>query len=422
MDQLHKQRRQLESLERDALSELQLQRLNKLLETVLPENRFYAGKLGGEAVRLESLDQLAELPFTEKSELVGEDDFAVNLTYPVERYARFHRTSGTHGRPLVVLDTADDWQWWIDTWQFVLDAAELTSVDRVVMAFSFGPFIGFWSAHDAAVHRGCLVVPSGGLSTVARIELIRSVQATALFCTPTYALHMAEVAEAKQIDVSQTDVRRIVVAGEPGGSIPSVRERIETAWNAQVTDHSGASEVGPWGYADADREGLHVNESEFIAEFIAVESGRPAKEGELSELVLTTLGRYGMPVIRYRTGDLVRPSWQARGNCRFVYLDGGVLSRADDMMIIRGVNVFPSSVEQIIRSFPEVVEYQMTAFKDGAMDALSIEVEDRLQQPERIANELQLKLGLRVDIQCVPAGSLPRFEAKGKRFVDQRKP
>jgi len=422
MDQLYEQRRELESLERDALSELQLQRLNRLLETVLPENRFYAEKLGGEAVRLESLDRLGELPFTEKSELVGEDDFAANLTYPLERYVRFHRTSGTHGRPLVVLDTVDDWQWWIDTWQFVLDAAELTPADRVVMAFSFGPFIGFWSAHDAAVHRGCLVVPSGGLSTVARIELIKSVRATALFCTPTYALHMAEVAEAKQVDVSQTDVRRIIVAGEPGGSIPSVRERIEAAWNAQVIDHSGASEVGPWGYADADRQGLHVNESEFIAEFIAVESGKPAKKGELSELVLTTLGRYGMPVIRYRTGDLVRPSWQARGNCRFVFLDGGVLSRADDMMIIRGVNVFPSSVEQILRSFPEVAEYRMTAFKDGAMDALSIEVEDQLEQPERIANELQLKLGLRVDIQCVPAGSLPRFEAKGKRFVDQRTP
>jgi phenylacetate-CoA ligase len=288
------------------------------------------------------------------------------------------------------------------------------------MAFSFGPFIGFWSAHDAAVYRGALVVPSGGLSTVARVELIKSVRATALFCTPTYALHMAEVAAANQIDISQSELRCIIVAGEPGGSIPSIRQRIESAWNAKVIDHSGASEVGPWGYADVHRGGLHVNESEFIAEFLSVESGEPAAEGELSELVLTSLGRYGMPVIRYRTGDLVRPSWQAKGNCRFVYLDGGVLSRADDMLIIRGVNVFPSSVEQILRSFPEVLEYRMTAFKDGAMDALSIEVEDRLEQPERIAKEVLLKLGLRVDIECVVTDTLPRFEAKGKRFVDQR--
>lgn len=420
MERLYEQRRKLESLSREALHELQLRRLNTLLETVLPQNRFYAEKLGGKAVRLQSLEQLAELPFTGKSELIGDCDFAANLTYPIERYVRFHRTSGTHGRPLVVLDTAEDWQWWIDGWQFVLDAAELTDADRVVMAFSFGPFIGFWSAHDAAVHRGALVVPSGGFNTARRIELIKSVQATALFCTPTYALHMAEVAEQNQIDVSRSHVRRIVVAGEPGGSIPSIRQRIEAAWNAKVIDHSGASEVGPWGYADVHCEGLHVNESEFIAEFRSVESGEPAKEGELSELVLTTLGRYGVPVIRYRTGDLVRPSWQARGSCRFVFLEGGVLSRADDMMIIRGVNVFPSSVEQILRSFPEVVEYRMTALKDGAMDALSIEVEDRLEQPERIASELHLKLGLRVDIRSVPAGSLPRFEAKGKRFVDQR--
>lgn len=421
MDHHFEQRRKLESLSRDALNELQLRRMNEMLTAVLPQNRFYAEKFGSQLPPLQSLDQLAELPLTTKNELIGKGDLAANLTYPIERYVRFHRTSGTHGRPLVVLDTAEDWQWWIDTWQFVLDAAELTSADRVLMAFSFGPFIGFWSAYDAAAHRGALIVPSGGLSTVARIELIRTVQATALFCTPTYALHMAEVADAHQIDVSNTNVRCLVVAGEPGGSIPSIRQRIESVWNAKVIDHSGASEVGPWGYADANRGGLHVNESEFIAEFISVESGRPASEGELSELVLTSLGRYGMPVIRYRTGDLVRPSWQGRGDCRFVYLDGGVLSRADDMMIIRGVNVFPSSVEQILRSFPEVVEYRITASKDGAMDALSIEVEDQLEDPERIAAELQLKLGLRVSINCVAGGSLPRFEAKGKRFVDARR-
>jgi phenylacetate-CoA ligase len=136
--------------------------------------------------------------------------------------------------------------------------------------------------------------------------------------------------------------------------------------------------------------------------------------------VLTNLGRFGSPVIRYRTGDLVRATWPQSGNNRFVLLDGGILTRSDDMMIIRGVNVFPSSIEQILRSFPEVVEYRLIARRAAAMDELHVEVEDRLSQPARIVNELQVRLGLKVDVRCVPLGSLPRFDGKGKRFVDER--
>ena len=196
-----------------------------------------------------------------------------------------------------------------------------------------------------------------------------------------------------------------------------------------MIDHSGATEVGPWGFANqrADKKGaskqgtgILVNEAQFIAEFRSIESGQPASEGELSELVLTTLGRTGCPVIRYRTGDLVRPSWEHETDSRFVLLEGGVLGRTDDMMIIRGVNVFPTSIEQILRGFPEVDEFRMTAFKESAMDQLKIEVEDRANDPDRIAMELQSRLGLRVEVTAVESGSLPRFEAKGKRFIDRR--
>ena len=163
-----------------------------------------------------------------------------------------------------------------------------------------------------------------------------------------------------------------------------------------------------------------MNEISFLPEFLSVETGEPAVEGELAELVLTTLGRTGCPVIRYRTGDLVRPTWPATGPNRFVLLEGGVLGRADDMLVIRGVNIFPSSIEQIIAMFPEVVEWRTTAHKAGEMDALTVEIEDHLSQPERVAHELQLRLGLRVDVKCVPLGSLPRSEGKGKRFIDKR--
>ena len=423
IDQRYEQRRRLEHLTAEQLAAHQVKRLNQLLTTILPHNRFYSEKLGKLDLPLQNLDKLSALPFTYKEELSRtshDSNSTANLTFPMERYIRFHRTSGTRGRPLVVMDTAEDWQWWVDTWQYVLDAAELGVEDRVMLAFSFGPFIGFWSAFDAAVSRGCLVIPGGGMSSAARLELLTSSRATALFCTPSYALHLSEIAHDNQIDVAALGVRRVVVAGEPGGSLPVVRDRIEHAWNAKVIDHSGASEVGPWGYADRESRGMHVNEAEFIAEFLSVETGQPAVEGELSELVLTTLGRTGCPVIRYRTRDLVRPSWSASGSCRFVLLEGGVLGRIDDMMIIRGVNIYPSSIEQILHSFPEVVEYRMTAHKTGEMDSLSIDVEDRLHESDRIANELKLRLGLKVDVTCVPIGSLPRFEGKGKRFIDQR--
>jgi phenylacetate-CoA ligase len=425
------ERRRLEGLDGKSLARHQLGRLNRLLKSILPRNRFYAEKLTqispdrlqADGGPLRSLDELTRLPFTFKDELISSrppGELAANLTFPLNHYTRFHQTSGTRGRPLIVLDTPEDWSWWMDCWQFVLDAAGLEPVDRVFMAFSFGPFVGFWSAFDAACARGCLVVPGGGMGTLARLELLRSSKATAIFCTPSYALHLAEVAADHQTDVGELPVRRLILAGEPGGSVPAIRARIEQAWRAQVLDHSGATEVGPWGYGDPLGQGLFVNENDFIAEFLSVETGTAASEGELSELVLTNLGRVGSPIIRYRTGDLVRPSWQHVGANRFVFLDGGVLSRADDMMIVRGVNIFPSSVEQILRSFPEVVEYRLIARKAGEMDHLVVEIEDRLNDPDRVAKELRVRLGLKVEVKSVLLGSLPRVEGKGKRFVDER--
>jgi phenylacetate-CoA ligase len=416
-------RRQWEQLDRPAIEQLQLRKLHDLLRQILPANRFYAAKLGDRPLTLDSIQQLADWPLTTKQELVppaGQGDLAANLTFAPRQYAHYHRTSGSHGRPLVVLDTGDDWQWWIDTWQFVLDAAEVTADDRAAMAFSFGPFIGFWTANDALVQRGAMVIPCGGMSSVARLQLICQEQVTVVCSTPSYALHLASVAAREGIKLADAAVRVIIVAGEPGGSVGVVRRRIEDAWQARVIDHAGATEVGPWGYADTERRGLHVVESEFIAEFLAIGQPRPARDGELAELVLTSLGRAGAPLIRYRTGDLVRPDHRGVGANRFVHLPGGVLGRVDDMMIVRGVNIYPSAVEAILHEFPEIQEYRMTVSKQGELDALTIEVEDLLYHPQRIASELRLRLGLYIDVQAVPPGSLPRFEHKGQRFIDLR--
>jgi phenylacetate-CoA ligase len=417
------ERRRLEGLDRTALEQYQLARFNRLLDEVLPANRFYAKKLSAVRRPLAALDELTDWPFTYKDELVDPQnggELASNHTHRLAHYARLHQTSGTRGRPMVVLDTAADWQWWIEGWQFVLDAAEVTADDRVLMAFSFGPFIGFWSAYDAVAMRGALVIPTGGLNSLARLHLARTAQATILCCTPSYALHLIEIAGQNQINPAALGIRAIIVAGEPGGSVPAIRKQMEAGWQAEVIDHAGATEVGPWGYGDSAGLGLYVNESQFIAEFLAVGGGQKATSGQIAELVVTTLGRAGCPVIRYRTGDLVLPVWRDDEPNRFVFLEGGVLGRSDDMMIVRGVNIFPSSIEQILRSFPEVVEYRMTVDKVAEMDQLTVEIEDRLAEPDRVADELQLRLGLKVDVQCVPLGSLPRFDGKGNRFIDRR--
>ena len=188
-------RRRLERLERQDLEAAQVLKFNDLLRRILPDNPFYAAKLAGRPASISSLEELREFPCTTKAELLPESSaagaFARNRTYPIDQYQHLHRTSGTHGYPLLVLDTADDWKWWISTWQFVLDSADVTCRDRAMMAFSFGPFIGFWSANDALRARGAMVIPGGGLSSVARLELLLASDATIVCCTPSYALHLA---------------------------------------------------------------------------------------------------------------------------------------------------------------------------------------------------------------------------------------
>jgi phenylacetate-CoA ligase len=411
---------------RSALDAWKLERLRGLLGAILPGNGFYAAKLARvDPESLASLDELQEWPFTFKEELVAAATAGLpgNLTWPVDRYVRFHQTSGTHGRPLPVFDTAEDWAWWMECWRLILDRGGVTPADRVLVASSFGPYAGFWSCFGAAVDRGCLTIPAGGLPSLGRLQLARTLAATVLVATPSYALHLAEVAEEHKIDLAALPIRLVIVAGEPGGSVPATRARIADAWGADVLDHSGATEVGPWGVGDSTGGGLDIIEPFFHPEFLALDTGRPAGPGELAELVLTTLGRTGAPVIRYRTGDVVRPTWAesaGEAGCPWVHLEGGILGRADDMLVVRGVNIFPGGIDDIVRGFPEVVEHRLTVSTRESLDVLSLEVEDRLAAPSRIADELRLRLGLKVDVTNVPLGSLPRFEGKGRRLIDRR--
>ena len=401
----------------------QLAKLNALLAKILPDNRFYAAKLGGLSLPLDWSDFMS-LPFTTKAELVADQRASPPLgtiaTYPPERYLTYHQTSGTTGHPLMVLDTRESWAWWIECWQYVFRSAGVTERDRLFLAFSFGPFIGFWAAHAAGLRLGAMGIPGGGLDSRARLRMLASTQATVLLSTPTYALRLAEVAREEGTDLSTLGVRVTIHAGEPGASIPAVRDRIQSAWGATCFDHSGATEVGAYGYTCAAQTGLHIIESEFIVEILDPRTAAPAEPGASGELVITNLGRDGWPVIRYRTGDLVRAGGHACDCGRtFQLLPGGLVGRADDLMVLRGINIYPSSIEAIVRDF-DVGEFRIVRTRRQEMEELLLEVEAPDEVAGALADAFSERLAVRIPTRVVPAGSLPRFELKARRVVDRR--
>ncbi len=391
-----------------------------MLAEVLASNRFQQRKLGRER-QVDSWEDFRSLPLCTKSELADDakanPPFGSNLTYPIERYERYHQTSGTTGSPLRIMDTAAGWDWWCACWDKVLDACEVSSADRAFFAFSFAPFIGFWSAFESVSRRGALTVPGGGADSSRRLRILLDTGCTALFCTPTYALHLAETAKREGIDLTKSAVRCLVHAGEPGASIPSVRNRIEQAWAATPYDHAGASEVGAFGIPSSDGTGVIVNEEEFIAEVLDPTSPEPVEEGETGELVLTNLGRWGFPVVRYRTGDIVRPRRTAQG----LLLEGGILGRADEMILVRSVNLYPTAIEEVIRRIAGIAEFRITATRDAQMDEVAIELEAPTPICQEVRQEIANEFGIRAPVVSVKERELPRWEAKAKRFKDLRK-
>ena len=358
---------------RAALRAGQWERLRWLLGTLLPGSRFYARKLAalGDPEGLSGLaDFSARVPFTTKAEVVADQlaapPYGTNLSFPPAAYTRCHQTSGTTGTPLRWLDTPQSWDWMVANWVQIYDAAGVRPGDKVFFAFSFGPFIGFWLAFEAATRLGALCLPGGGLSSTARLRMILDHGATVLCCTPTYALHLAEVARAEHFDLAQSPVRTLIVAGEPGGSLPATRARLEHLWpQVRVFDHHGMTEVGPVSHECPACPGvLHVLEAGYYAEVINPATGTPVPAGATGELVLTTLGRVGSPLLRYRTGDLVKaiqdPASEEAPPCRCgrhaLALAGGILGRVDDMLIVRGVNIFPTAVEEVLRRCGEIAE------------------------------------------------------------------
>lgn len=413
-----------------SVEDSQLKQLKTLLKGLVPTNSFYSQRLreAGIDASIGSLKAFTKaLPFTTKSELVDDQTahspYGSNLTFPLNSYTRFNQTSATKGRPMIWLDTREDWEWMLDNWAVVYDSAGVKPGDNIYFAFSFGPFLGFWTAFESATRLGCLSIPGGGLSSVARLRAIIQHQVKFLCCTPTYALHLAEVASMENIDLKTSAVETIIVAGEPGGSLPHVRNRITELWNgAKLFDHYGMTEVGPVAYQDPNREDImRIIENSYFAEVVNPQTGEPVRSGDVGELVLTPLGRLGSPLLRYRTGDLVKPiEIEEKSEIR-MGLEKGILGRSDDMIVARGVNLYPSAVDDVVRSCPGIAEYRVLVNQRQSLVEVSIEIETENdicnEDPARkLESALNSIFSLRIPVSIIKRGSLPRFEMKAKRW------
>jgi phenylacetate-CoA ligase len=420
--------------DRARIERLQLRKLRSLFAAIIPANPFYDRKLAGcgSGLSFRTIEDYSRaVPTTTRHDIVKDrlanPPYGTNLTFPLETYIRCHQTSGTTTVPLRWLDTPESWNHIVENWVQILGAAGVTRRDRFLFAFSFGPFLGFWSALEAVHRLGYFCLPGGSMTSLARLQAILDNNITVLACTPTYAQHLGEVAREKDVSLTGSRLRLVIVAGEAGGSVPATRARIERLWQgATVFDHHGMTEVGPVTYQCPAQPGvLHVLESAYLPEVIEPQTSTAVSPGGTGELLLTTLDRVGSPLLRYRTGDLVKPRQRSLCACgRYeLALEGGILGRSDDMVVVRGVNVYPSLVEELVRAHPEVTEYRVELDCRVALAELSVEVETSAECPDpasvkrRLEQSFQTALNLRVPVHLLPLGSLPRFEMKALRWA-----
>jgi phenylacetate-CoA ligase len=404
----------------------QEERIAELLELVLDRNPFQRGR--AEALELSDRPSLSDLRPLSKRDLVADQEshppFGTNLTFPLERYTQVFQTSGTTAHPLRVLETASDWAWWRERFANTMRLAGIDTDDRVALAFSFGPHVQFWAAKEGLQELGALGISMGGMGSVQRLQTISEVEATTLWCTPTYALHLLEVAVEQRLESAFDSLDRVLCTGEPGGSLPGVRSRIEEGLGVKCIDHAGLTEAGPFGDPCSEGHGLHVDENEFVCEILD-EDLNPTPQGERGELVITPLSLTGFPALRYRTGDsVIATDERCPAGHEGRWLPGGIVGRTDDMVVVRGMNVYPSAIEEAVRQVSSSGEFRITFYTErSGMDEVKLEVELTDGADARGLQEtMRQQLGLRVRVVPVAPGILPRQTGKARRVVDDRTP
>jgi phenylacetate-CoA ligase len=431
----------LETLPWEELEKLQLKKFRRIVKWAYERSRFHRALYQSAGLHpddIRSMKDVPKVPKVEKSmmrSIQRKDPFPYGdaLCVPLDEVTEFRQTSGTTGQPVYQPDTWQDWEWWSDCWATLLWAQGYRPKDRVFLPFGYNVFVAFWTAHYGCEKIGCETVPGGVLDTKARILKMQEIRATAMMATPTYVLGMADVA-TKQLGLDPArdlGIRKITCAGEPGALIASTKKRMEEAWGAKVYDHTGATEIGAWGFECSEQPGaLHVNEAMFLAEVEDPDTGQPITEpGIPGKLVITALDRIAQPCVRFDSKDIVEFSHE-RCACGRTYrlVPGGVVGRADDITKVKGVLLAPSAIEDVVRSIPGLGdEYEVTVEKRGDVDHIQLKVEvtedtsDIKGLVDRLATELRVKTNLGYEIRVHPYGSLPRYEVKAKRFKDLRK-
>jgi phenylacetate-CoA ligase len=432
----------LETLPRERLQQLQLAKFRRILQWAYDHSPFYrrlyrdAGMEPGDIKRFEDISKVPKIEKDMLREVQHHEPFPYGdiLSVPTEEVTAFRQTSGTTGMPVYQADTWQDWEWWTESWCYILYSQGYRDTDRVFIPFGYNIFVAFWAGHYGAEKLGCEVVPGGVLDTQARILKMQELKCTAFLATPTYVLGMADAAKKKiGIDpAKELGIQKITCAGEPGASIPTTKKRIEDAWGAKVYDHIGATEIGAWSYECTEQSGgLHVNEGFFLVEIEDLDTGEIITEpGKNGKMVITALDRIAKPCIRFDSKDVIRwADYDCPCGRTFRLIDGGVVGRADDITKVKGVLLAPTAIEEVVRSIPELGdEYEVVVDKKGDIDTILLKVEilpgkehDQETILFRLKDQLRVKTNLGYQIEVHPHGSLPRYEVKARRFKDMRK-
>lgn len=432
----------LETMPQEKLRELQLRKFRKILQWAYEHSCFHRrlyDEAGLEPGDIKTFDDIRLVPKVEKAmmrDIQGKDPFPYGdaLCVPLEKVTEFHQTSGTTGQPVYQPDTWQDWEWWSESWSYILYAQGFRNTDRIFIPFGYNIFVAYWAGHYAGEKMGCEVIPGGVLDTKARLLKMQELKATAMMATPTYVLALADVAKRELgLDPARDlNINKILCAGEPGACISSTRKRMEEAWGAKAYDHVGATEIGAWAYeCIAQPCGLHVNEALFLVEIEDIETGEIITEpGHQGKLVITAFDREAQPCVRFDSKDIAE--W-ASDPCpcgrTFRWITGGVVGRADDITKVKGVLLAPSAIEEVVRSFAELSdEFEVIVTKKGDVDNITLKVElvpeavDQREEVEaRLVDQLRLKTNLRYNLEFHEYDTLPRYMIKARRFKDLRK-
>jgi phenylacetate-CoA ligase len=417
------------------LKNIQERKLKALVHTAYEYSTFYRKKFREAGINpwdIKGLKDLSKLPFTKKVDLRDNYPFGM-FAVPISQIVRFHASSGTTGKPTVVGYTENDIRVWVESMCRGLTACGVERDDIIQVSYGYGLFTGGLGFHYAAERLGATVLPTSAGNTQRQIELMKDLHTTVFACTPSYMLYLAEYANKSEISIrDDTKLRMGILGAEPWSE--ETRRRIEDKTGIEAYDVYGTSELsGPLFTECEEKNGIHIWADHFIPEVVD-EEGEPVGEGEKGELVVTTLSKEAMPLIRWRTGDITIMEEEKCACGRTHPRIMRILGRADDMLIVRGVNVFPSQIEHVLMQVPEVGEHYMIILdraQDG-LDVMTVQVElnedafsdrvsDILQIERKIMENLKSTLNVSAKVEVVNPGTLQRFEGKAKRVIDNRK-